>query len=45
MGRILAKAMGYISYPEILPPIRMKQNFQTSIKTAQAEKNTPEPEF
>ena len=45
MGRILAKAMGYVSYPEILPPIRMKQNFQINIKTAQAEKSYPEPDF
>ena len=40
MGRVLAKAMGYISYPEILPPIKM-----TSIKTAQAETNMPGREF
>ena len=40
MGRVLAKAMGYISYPEILPPTKM-----ASIKTAQAETDTSGREF
>ena len=34
MGRTLAKAMGYVSYPEIQPPFKAEQ---TSIKTAQIE--------
>ena len=37
MGRMLAKAMGYIDYPEILPPVKVNQNSQTSIKTAQVQ--------
>ena len=42
MGRTLAKAMGYVNYPEILPPVEVKQ---TSIKSAQAETNEPDTEF
>ena len=37
MGRMLTKAMGYIDYPEILPPVKVNQNSQTSIKTAQVQ--------
>ena len=37
MGRMLAKAMGYIDYPEILPPVKVNQISQTSIKTAQVQ--------
>ena len=29
--------MGYIDYPEILPPVKVNQNSQTSIKTAQVQ--------
>ena len=44
MGRTLAKAMGYINYPDIKPPTKSKQNMQTSIKTAQTEMNTVDTE-
>ena len=44
MGRTLAKAMGYINYPDIKPPAKSKQNMQTSIKTAQTEMNTVDTE-
>ena len=40
MGRALAKTMGYIDYPDIKPPTKIKQNTQTNIKTARAETNT-----
>ena len=33
MGRTLAKAMGYIDYPEIQPPIRQKPGTQTNTVT------------
>ena len=44
MGRTLAKAIGYINYPDIKPPTKSKQNMQTSIKTAQTEMNTVDTE-
>ena len=44
MGRTLAKAMGYINYPDIKPPTKSKQNMQTSIKTAQTEMDTIDTE-
>ena len=40
MGRALAKTMGYIDYPDIKPPTKIKQNTQTNIKTARAETST-----
>ena len=40
MGRALAKTMGYIDYPDIKPPTKIKQNLQTDIKVVQAETNT-----
>ena len=39
MGRALAKTMGYIDYPDIKPPTKIKQNTQTNIKAVQAETN------
>ena len=44
MRRTLAKAMGYINYPDIKPPTKSKQNMQTNIKTAQTEMNTVDTE-
>ena len=32
MGRTLANTMGYIDYPDITPPTKIKQNTQTNIK-------------
>ena len=40
MGRALAKTMGYIDYPDIKPPTKIKQNTQTNIKAVQAKTNT-----
>ena len=40
MGRTLAKAMGYINYPDIKPPTKSKQSMQANIKAAQIEMNT-----
>ena len=37
MGRTLAKTKGYIDYPDIMPPTKIKQNTQTNIKAVQAE--------
>ena len=45
MGRTLAKAMGYIDYPDIKPPTKIKQNTQTYIKAVQAETNTVDTEL
>ena len=44
MGKALAKAMGYINYPDIKPPTKSKQSMQTSIKAAQTEMNTVDTE-
>ena len=44
MGRALAKTMGYIDYPDIKPPTKIKQNTQTKIKALQAETNTIDTE-
>ena len=44
MGRALAKTMGYIDYPDIKPPTKIKQNTQTNIKVVQAETNTVDTE-
>ena len=44
MGRALAKTMGYIDYPDIKPPTKIKQNTQTNIKAMQAETNTVDTE-
>ena len=44
MGRALAKIMGYIDYPDIKPPIKIKQNTQTNIKVVQAETITIDTE-
>ena len=40
MGRALAKTMGYIDYPDIKPPCKIKQNTETHIKTARDETST-----
>ena len=40
MGRALARTMGYIDYPDIKPPTKVKQNTQTNITAMQAETNT-----
>ena len=44
MGRTLAKAMGYINYPDIKPPTKSKQKMQTNAKAAQSEMNTADTE-
>ena len=44
MGRALAKTMGYIDYPDIKPPTKIKQNTQTNIKAVQAETNNLDTE-
>ena len=44
MGRMLAKTMGYIDYPDIKPPTKIKQNTQTNIKAVQAKTNTIDTE-
>ena len=44
MGRALAKTMGYIDYPDIKPPTKIKQNTQTNIKAARAETSTVDTE-
>ena len=43
--RTLAKTMGYIDYPDIKPPTKIKQNTQTNIKAVQAETNTVDTEL
>ena len=40
MGRALAKTMGYIDYPDIKPPTKIKKNTQANIKAVQAKTNT-----
>ena len=40
MGRALAKTMGYIDYPDIKSPTKVKQNTQMNIKAVQAKTNT-----
>ena len=40
MGRALAKAIGYINYPDIKPPTKSKQTMQTNARTAPTEMNT-----
>ena len=45
MGRTLAKTMGYIDYPDIKPPTKIKQNTQTNIKAVKAETNTVDTEL
>ena len=37
MGRVLANAMGYVDYPDIMPPTRMNQKLSTSVKSIQAK--------
>ena len=44
MGRMLAKTMGYIDYPDIKPPTKIKQNTQTNIKAMQVETSTLDTE-
>ena len=44
MGGALAKTMGYIDYPDIKPPTKIKQNTQTNIKAMQAKTNTVDTE-
>ena len=44
MVRALAKTMGYIDYPDIKPPTKIKPNTQTNIKAVQAETNTVDTE-
>ena len=44
MGRVLAKTMGYIDYPDIKPPIKIKHNTETNIKAVQAKTNTIDTE-
>ena len=44
MGRTLAKTMGYIDYPDIKPPTKIKQNTQTNIKAMQARTSTLDTE-
>ena len=44
MGRALAKTMGYIDYPDIKPPTKIKQNTQTNIKTGQTKTYTVDTE-
>ena len=36
--------MGYIDYPDIKPPTKIKQNTQTNIKAVQAKTNTIDTE-
>ena len=43
MGRVLAKAMGYIDYPDIQTPIRMNQKPSTSVTVTQAKTGTLYP--
>ena len=45
MGRVLAKTMGYVDYPDIQPPTRMNQKPSTSIKPIQTETSTSFPEL
>ena len=44
MERAFAKTMGYIDYPDINPPTKIKQNTQTNIKVVQAKTNTVDTE-
>ena len=44
MGRTLAKTMGYIDYPDIKPPTKIKKNTQTNIRAVQAETSTLDTE-
>ena len=44
MGRALAKTIGYIDYPDIKSPTKIKQNTQTNIKVVQAKTNTVDTE-
>ena len=44
MGRTLAKTMGYIDYPDIKLPTKIKQNTQTNIKAMQAGTSTLDTE-
>ena len=44
MGRTLAKTMGYVDYPDINPPTKIKQNTETNIKAVQAERSTLDTE-
>ena len=44
MGRALAKTIGYIDYPDIKAPTKIKQNTQTNIKAVQAETSTVDTE-
>ena len=44
MGRELAKTIGYIDYPGIKPPTKIKQNTKTNIKAVQAKKSTVDTE-
>ena len=45
MGRVLAKAMGYVDYPDIKPPTRMNQKLSTSVKSVQAKASTTHTEL
>ena len=40
MGRVLARTMGYVDYPDIQPPTRMNQKLSTSVKAVQAKTST-----
>ena len=44
MGRVLAKAMGYVDYPDIKPPTRMNKKPNTSVKVVQAKTSTTHTE-
>ena len=44
MGRAFAKEMGYINYPDIKAPTKIKQGTQTNIKAVQAKMNTLDTE-
>ena len=44
MGRALAKTMGYIDYPGIKPPTKIKQYTRTNIKAVKAKKSTIDTE-
>ena len=44
MGRVLARAIGYVDYPEIKPPIKYEQCPRTNVKAAQVETSTLDDE-
>ena len=45
MGRVLARTMGYVDYPDIQPSTKMDQRLSTSIKAVQAKTSTSLPKL